>query len=80
MKLLLITGTFDKSEGKPSHFGNVIREAAEDRKFDVMHYNGGHLTDFNSIMNDIHKFGIDYSFVSHFNVLKRAAATLSSFR
>lgn len=57
MKLLLVTGTFDDKEGKASHFGNVLRDKAEGYKIDVTHYNGGHLTDFNAIMNDMHTFG-----------------------
>ena len=57
MKLLLVTGTYNDTEGKPSHFGNKIRESAEKHKFNVMHYNGGHLTDFNAIMNDLHTYG-----------------------
>lgn len=58
MKLLLVTGTFDDKEGKESFIGTVLKDEAVRRSFEVVHYNGGHLTDFNAIMNDLYTYSV----------------------
>lgn len=56
MKVLLVTGTFDYHDGKGSYYGEILRKEAERQGYNIMHYNGGHLADFNAIMSDLHNY------------------------
>lgn len=58
MKVLLVTGTFDDKDGKGSFFGETLRKEAVKQGYSVMHYNGGHLTDFNAILADSHNYSV----------------------